>query len=226
MALLSPWLNVPTRNSTTPNEYNVVPGTPAYHELRNSFDLNASDFASAIGVGYKSRKFLWEIKTGRRADVPDPYLQTMLDWGSQHEAEALEALQAHTRMPLRRCGIFELDADKRFAATPDAINIDDGCPCEVKCPYTHGASIVPPLKHWVQMQVQAACVGGVAGIHYFSWRPEGEACYYTWVPFDAPSWQSIYKLACEFVSYVERDIEPPRLYRKPQFPAYDKLLVL
>lgn len=202
-----------------------MPGTVAYHELRNSYSLNASDFASAIGVGYKSRKYLWEIKTGRRTEKPDPYLQQMYDWGNDHESDALEALQAHTGMALRRCGIFELDGDGRYAATPDAICLDDGCPCEAKCPYTHGASPIPPLKHWIQMQVQAACVsGGVKGVHYFSWRPEGEACYYTWVPYEPEAFKQIKALADEFVKFVDNDIEPQRLYRRPRFPHYDKLM--
>lgn len=212
-----------TRNSTAENEYDVVPGSDAYHELRNSFALNGSDFASAIGVGYISRKRLWEIKTGRYKEKPDEELQRMLDWGTLHEPDALDCLQTLLDAPMRRCGIFEYPTDKRFAATPDAINLEDGCPCEVKCPFTKEASS-PALKYWVQMQTQAACVGS-KGVHFLSWRPDGEPCHYRWVKFEPEAWQQIYKLACDFVAYVEKDIEPPRLSRRPRFVQYESALI-
>ncbi len=174
-----------------PRDYfaSIKQRTPDWDRLRGKFVLSSSEFSSALGVGYKTRKELHLQKVGKWA--PSEYSLKMMQQGALLEPKAFDAfkklvsggLLAPRLTPTSRVsetgtwmfgdGLVSdpyVDITPLFCATPDGLLYDaDGslvAVLEIKCPYAGGIykdvlldRVVIKQGHFVQVQAQMAATG-------------------------------------------------------------------
>lgn len=173
-----------------------------------------SEFAAAVGISpYKSRAQLWREKRDRVKRSDEDEDNPAMAWGREWEPHARDVLSEHLlELPVRTCGIFEL-RDARFASSPDGI-CADGCPVEIKCPYTGDSAARPRPDQVVQCMAHMAATGQ-STCHFFNFAPDG-LCRYTPVRWNDPDWATIYEGLCIFADFVQHSTEPPpRISRRP-----------
>jgi hypothetical protein len=171
--------------------------------------ITASNAWSAI----YDRKKLWRQMTLREAPFEG---NEMTQWGIDHENDAISAFEKHMGDICIPGNELIVHRSLPFGASPDAYIMmgDNKIPVECKCPYTQELYKVTPERYWFQVQMQMLCCWQTLS-YLVVWTPnelQVKKIHLSnnWIDFYIP-------LALEFLDYVERDVEPPRLKKKPTF---------
>jgi len=176
--------------------------------LRNSL-VTASQAWSVI----HDRKKLWREKTGR----DDPFEgNDATAWGNDKEKFAIDAFEKEMNCITDFSDELIVHPELPLAGTPDFFY--DGCPGEVKCPYSMKVYPTIPERYYYQCQVQMAITNTLKN-YFYIWTPTKTKLEI--IPFNKKfmTWYLPYVL--EFVEYVRTDQEPPRFSRKPLFKIGD-----
>ncbi len=145
----------------------IEPGTAAWLMSRKGC-LTGSRMAAAVSFlknGQESaerRKLKIELLAERITDIAvDHYVTPQMQWGLDHEADAIAAYEAASGNLVSRAGYMPHPHIEYFGATPDGFVDSDGV-LEVKCPTTatHIAwtlAGVVPAEYKPQMLVECLC---------------------------------------------------------------------
>lgn len=95
--------------------------------------------------------------------VQDSYTNTAMQWGVEHEAEAIAAYEFYRDATVEPCGFIAHPTIQMSGASPDGLVGADGL-IEAKCPQTatHIETLLQrtvPGDYLLQMQWQMACTG-------------------------------------------------------------------
>jgi putative phage-type endonuclease len=145
----------------------IAPGTPEWIMSRKGC-LTGSRMAAAMSFNKdgkesaKRRDLKIELLSERLTDIAtDHYVSPPMQWGLDHEAEAVEAYEAASGNIVAPAGYIPHPTIEYFGATPDGLIDDDGV-FEAKCPTstTHVEWMlkreVPP-EYRPQMIVEMLC---------------------------------------------------------------------
>lgn len=112
----------------------MKPGSPEYMEYTKSM-LTASDFAAACGLNpYCSRQQLWDRKVLNKRKPISEAQRDRIQWGVDHEKDAIEAYKRLTGTPTVKPGTFyEHSQYPGLGCTPDGLVGHWGL-IEAKCP--------------------------------------------------------------------------------------------
>jgi hypothetical protein len=120
-------------------EHNVEQGTPEWHKLRigkltssRVADIMKSDNLKVVDALIYERSCpddaLW--------DTQDGYVSEAMQWGTDHEDEAVQVYTAHTGIEMERVGFCTHDDFEYLGMSPDRLTPDRTGGVEVKCPNT------------------------------------------------------------------------------------------
>lgn len=187
----------------TPQKQSLSATKPQPDMERNTY-LGASQFAAAIGVSpYASRAEQWRLMTGRKTfDGNDATRH-----GEANEDNAVAAYEAHT-------GEIVIDRQRWYSFEYMGTHIDgmaSGLVTEFKCPFVGTYEDVP--EHYmpqIQGQMQLAHADAC---HFVAWNPDELRVWL--VLRNVDYWNWMLPLLEQFWECVQKDIEPPRLKRKP-----------
>ena len=136
--------------------------------------LTASNHAVPLGHGYQSPQAFWRRWHGM--EEPDEQAKVRMQWGVEHEPDALAAYEELTGDIVTHC----LDRQEFIAwedwcgATPDG-RTQLGI-VEFKCPQRMYET--PPLQYWIQVQSQLVMTDeGVADL--CAWTPDAVSIWRT-----------------------------------------------
>jgi putative phage-type endonuclease len=161
---------------------NIIPGSNEWKLARDQFDLNGSDVAAAVGVGFKSPQKLWREKKG--IEEPENLDNNpIVQWGVEKEPEARWEFEAGfllNDLPgyvMTQPGITVYREDPRYAASLDNLVFDPEDPdnpdkrivVEYKCPVNHYPFV--PIHYMVQVQVQMEYANANSA-YFYVWRPD------------------------------------------------------
>jgi len=171
---------------------------------RNTY-LGASQFAAAIGISpYTSRAEQWRLMTGRKTfDGNDATRH-----GNECEPIAVSEYEAIT-------GLIVVDRQRFFAKDYLGTHVDgiaSGRVTEFKCPIAGLYDDVPP-HYMAQVQGQMY-LADLTECHFVAWTPDELRIWKVARSDEYVSW--MLPMLDEFWSMVQKDIEPPRLKRKPK----------
>lgn len=179
-------------------------------------NLTASNFAAAIGVSpWQSRQKLYRVMLG--IDPRDP-LNAAMQWGIDHELDAVAGVEAHTGILFDFTGknqrhiVVDIDG-MTLGGTPDGSCGSTGL--EVKCP-SNLPDDIPP--HYAP-QVQGQClVAGFDSVFFSSWTPFEQRIWHVQRSAEYIAW--MIPLLDEFISYLKAD-EQPKRKKKPTPPEIE-----
>jgi hypothetical protein len=149
-------------------------------ELSRLGHVTASEFATAVGRKGKkltqgAETYLYTLVGDHLARVPRAEVSAKpLEWGTNHEEQALGAYVFATGREVETQPFHRLDGETLIGASPDGF-VEDGM-VEVKCPYTsreHARNLItqaPPRDHYHQIQGNL-WVTGRAWCDYVSYDP-------------------------------------------------------
>lgn len=168
--------------------------------------LTASNFATAIGIGYDSRQKLWRQLTGREEKFQG---NSATEWGAAHEQDAIRQYQVITGELLDRKGqnqeFFIHSVLDWLGCTPDGFV--GQTVIEAKCPASLQVYGKVPDHYMPQLQGQMA-ITGKSLAHFVCWTPDD---FEVWeVPADEEYWQQCLELLTEFWLCVKEQTEPPK----------------
>ena len=120
-------------------EHKVEQGTPEWHKLRigkitssRVADIMKSDNLKVVDALIYERSCpddaLW--------DAQDGYVSEAMQWGTDHEDEAVQAYTAQTGIEMERVGFCTHNEFDYLAMSPDRLTPDRTGGVEVKCPST------------------------------------------------------------------------------------------
>jgi len=120
-------------------EHKVEQGTPEWHKLRigkitssRVADIMKSDNLKVVDALIYERSCpddaLW--------DAQDGYVSEAMQWGTDHEDEAVQAYTAQTGIEMERVGFCTHKVFDYLAMSPDRLTPDRTGGVEVKCPST------------------------------------------------------------------------------------------
>ena len=120
-------------------EHKVEQGTPEWHKLRigritssRVADIMKSDNLKVVDALIYERSCpddaLW--------DAQDGYVSEAMQWGTDHEDEAVQAYTAQTGIEMERVGFCTHKVFDYLAMSPDRLTADRTGGVEVKCPST------------------------------------------------------------------------------------------
>lgn len=119
-----------------------VQGSDTWKKERSVL-FTASNFASALNAGFKSRdKLITELST----HVTNNELNRDMQRGINLEPEAREYYEQRYNVQVRQVGLAIYKADSRIGASTDGLVGDDGI-IEIKCPRTMPGQILEYIKH-------------------------------------------------------------------------------
>ena len=168
--------------------------------------LTASNFATAIGIGYDSRQKLWRQLTGREEKFQG---NSATEWGVAHEQDAIRQYQVITGELVDRKGqnqeFFIHSVLDWLGCTPDGFV--GQTVIEAKCPASLQVYEKVPDHYMPQLQGQMA-ITGKSLAHFVCWTPDD---FEVWeVPADEEYWQQCLELLTEFWLCVKEQTEPPK----------------
>jgi putative phage-type endonuclease len=168
--------------------------------------LTASNFATAIGIGYDSRQKLWRQLTGREEKFQG---NSATEWGAAHEQDAIRQYQVITGELVDRKGqnqeFFIHSVLDWLGCTPDGFV--GQTVIEAKCPASLQVYEKVPDHYMPQLQGQMA-ITGKSLAHFVCWTPDD---FEVWeVPADEEYWQQCLELLTEFWLCVKEQTEPPK----------------
>lgn len=176
--------------------------------------LTSSNFAAAIGLNpYQSRQKLWRCLNGLESR---PFVAAM-QWGIDHESDAVAGLEALTGRFLRETGdrqkhytIMGNDESWTYGSTPDGR--DGSVGAEVKCP---GKMWDDPPLYYLPQLIGQAHIAGFDEILFSAWTPEDQR---VWVyKHDPAYWEWMEPLLSKFMQDWDEGVEPKRA-KKPALP--------
>ncbi|EJF98608.1 hypothetical protein MEI_00178 [Bartonella vinsonii subsp. arupensis Pm136co] len=144
-----------------------VTASNVYHVLSKT----AKGLPTSKYEDYKM-KLMTERLTG---EISQSYTTPAMQWGIEHEEDALKEYEFIYDTTITRCGFFQHPKIEMAGASPDGLIGEDGL-IEVKCPQstTHLRFFVydeiKPEYH-AQMQFQMACTGR-KWCHFISYNPQ------------------------------------------------------
>lgn len=106
-----------------------------------------------------------QILTGLSEDT---FTSKAMEWGTDHEVDAIQALSDYLMKPIRTCGFYEYS--EFVGASPDGIIGNDEMTAEVKCPLskTHMTYLMDSNELWKkyrwQVVAETLCTGIDKGI--------------------------------------------------------------
>lgn len=163
----------------------------AWYALRKQCVLTASEFAQAIGLGYRSRMALLKQKIDPEKEKEFQHKmdnEPAVIFGNKHEAEALDLVEAALEQPLCPGGFWVSKEDPRLGASPDAVGC--GFLVEVKCPYWHQPSSAS-TAYRIQMEGQMA-VSGISRCYFMSYVPGPRKLFCRLYERNEKAWNFIY----------------------------------
>jgi putative phage-type endonuclease len=144
-------------------------------------------------------------------------------WGTDHEKEALAALEADTGLFIETCGLIVHPEMGWLGASPDGLT--ENAVIEVKCPYSQ-KHIDPKerLDYYSQVQVQMFCTGKNDAL-FASWTPDSlEKHALTldplWIKASLPKLQAFHEKYLEIVN--DPELAAPYLEDLVQDMSVDK----
>lgn len=182
------------------------------------YRFGASRFASACGYGDQSRTEMWRIKTGRKEQHVNEYMQ----WGQRMESRAIAELQSMMTLKFdctgeEQVGLTSPRGEYDLICYPDGIGkLEKGeFGVEVKCPKNLTDDV--PLKH--QLQICGYFLTFEPQVVLYSQWQERE-CRAWWVHRNKETERIMLPWLDKFYFYVTWDIEPPsfRTEKKPELP--------
>lgn len=183
--------------------------------------LTASNFATAIGIGYNSRQKLWRQLTGREEKFQG---NSATRWGVANEKNAIRQYQVVTGELVDSGGqsqeFFIHPVFDSLGCTPDGFV--GQTVIEAKCPASLQLYGKVPDHYMPQLQGQMAITGRTLA-HFVCWTPEE---FEIWeVPADEKYWQQCLELLTEFWLCVKEQTEPPKRKKPTMKPVeYRKLI--
>jgi putative phage-type endonuclease len=179
--------------------------------------LTASVFASAIGVGYDSRRQLWRQLTGREERFSG---NVATQWGSDNEIRAITAYEVATGEIVEAAGgkqgFVISPTHDWMGCTPDGY-VGSDIVIEAKCPASMNLYGKVPDHYMPQVQGQMFITGRKLA-HFICWTPEGLEVWE--VPFDEDYWHVCVFALSKFYICWKSDQEPKR-QKKPILPTVD-----
>lgn len=144
----------------------IEQGTDGWFAQRRGL-VTASKIADVVartktGWGASRKTYMAQLIAERLSgEVAESYSSAAMQWGTDHEPDAVAAYAFLTGHEIREVGFVQHPEIKESGASPDRLVNDDGL-VEVKCPMTHthidtllGASI--DKRYRLQMQWQMRC---------------------------------------------------------------------
>lgn len=185
--------------------------------------LTASRAYAVVARGKRDGKklksyydMLAEVVSERVTGIPvQHFVNEAMQWGIDHEDEAIEAYETETGNVVRQVGFVYHPYVGNLGASPDGFVGDDGL-IEVKCPSTLAhlerlQSREIPEQYKIQMQVQLICTGR-KWCDYVDFDPRlsgeweaGRIMVIRYEPTDAEKAQTL-KLCQEFLIEVDASL--------------------
>lgn len=181
---------------------NVKQGSDEWLEARKTTDATGTVTTTVCGHGYMSLK---RLLAERRGEVKpkefNDFVQSMLDYGREHEPVALrnfmERYVTDEGAKMHETGMWvrTLPSGMRLGGSPDGLlELSDGTliGVELKCPtfQTMDRSFPARYKYLIQI-FHYMFVIGLDRYVLYNWAPDGDSAYY--VEFDAAIWEEIEK---------------------------------
>lgn len=194
---------------------NLKQGTEEWMRAREKCVVTASGLPNLMGCGYKSRAAYWKEQCLGVRTKPNDYAKSLMDRGTNMEAEARDVMTWVVGRPIKEVGFYEKDGR---GASPDGIVLSlSGKPevCEIKCPQS-----IHSIEFWnekwqryrLQLEMQMRYVGADTG-HLFIYHPD-EGYKYWVVKTDNALWELCEEEMDRFEDWVSASVEPPRMSAK------------
>ena len=161
----------------------------------------------------RSRKWCWEIKTGRKIR---PKANKFMKWGEENEANAVMATQCKLGVFWDETGedwddqhCFERgfkDDGFEVVMYADGVSSDMTEALEVKCPQQ--LRDFPQLKYQIQMAVAFSIDPRIERFLYSEWTPGASRMWWCYPNRDMEA--LMWKYIDVFVEYLKTDEEPPQ----------------
>jgi len=146
----------------------MIQGSDEWRQARCG-KVTASRVADVVaktksGWGASRANYMVELIAERLTGVPaEGFVNSAMQWGTDHEPEARQVYEAHTGNIVTQVGIVNHPRIAMSAASPDGLVGSDGL-IEIKCPNTatHIDTLLGwnvPSKYVTQMMWQMACTG-------------------------------------------------------------------
>lgn len=144
--------------------------SPEWEHARKQVAMTASVAPDIMGVGYNSLAKAYEKHRGINNDEPTQFLKDMWARGKEDEDKVVQlftdwvaheyATKAGDRFIIEETGLWQHEKYLWLAASPDRRLYHDNMITilEAKSRQGGGDAMMPSLGHYVQMQVQLACV--------------------------------------------------------------------
>lgn len=132
--------------------------------------VTASRVGAILGFGKYAKRsdVLREMVEDALSPEPIDRSNPAMQWGSDHEADALNAYEQRFAMMIEPCGAIVHPEYSWIAASPDGFVGEHGS-VEAKCPY-RAKYTEPDAEYVAQMQLQMACTGR-DWTDFVVWRP-------------------------------------------------------
>jgi putative phage-type endonuclease len=190
---------------------NPLQRTDEWHKAREG-RLTASMFGSAAGLGPGSWQQAWRRVLG--IEVFEGNEAT--DWGVEHEPTAIGLYTTlhHKEKDWQQTGFHAHPQMDWLGCSPDLLVGESGL-AEIKCPFSKQAYTTIPIYYMAQMQGQMQIMGR-DWCDFVVWTPE--AMTVQRVPRSNDYWDWLHLRLADFWTYVQAQIEPPRMSKKEQPP--------
>lgn len=175
--------------------------------------LTASNFATAMGIGYSSRQKLWRELTGR----DEPFQgNAATEYGTENEPNAVNAYEVNQGVIVQKSGdrqefVIHPKIDW-LGCTPDG-NTEHRL-VEFKCPFNQMYDDAP--AHYIAQTQGQMEITGWQQCDLVAWTPEELKIWR--IEYSPEYWAAMFELLEDFWQHVKNDTEPKRR-KKPNLPA-------
>ena len=175
--------------------------------------LGSSRFGAAIGIDQCSRAQLWRnIFFG---EIVDPFTQRIYDYGHQHEADGVELAQIHAGDFFLYTGAEQRCFERgRYETHPDGLGQRSTLEVKARLPDFDPYEDVP--AHFMpQIQTQMDLCGKFLGT-FVGWHHREPRIWL--VERSEEYLEKMWALVDGFMVWVDEEVPPPRLGRRPKMP--------